>query len=67
MLRQLSILQNLPTSSGSVIVAVLSQCTRLLSTTSSSSNSSSSPGLFGIKRLQSPGDFPRWAEDAKER
>jgi hypothetical protein len=47
----------------------LTQCTRLLSSasSSSSSSSSSSPGLFGIKRLQSPADFPRWAEDAKAR
>lgn len=31
------------------------------------SSNGSSPGLFGIGRLQSQGDFPRWAEDAKER
>lgn len=30
-------------------------------------STSAYPGLFGIPRLQTQGDFPRWAEDAKDR
>eukprot|EP00878_Enallax_costatus_P033178 GHUV01036573.1.p1 GENE.GHUV01036573.1~~GHUV01036573.1.p1 ORF type:complete len:227 (+),score=87.04 GHUV01036573.1:152-832(+) len=45
-------------------VASVLLASRLLQTKSSSS---SSPGLFGNARLQQPGDFPQWAEEAKVR